>query len=96
MGFIRRTIIVLGEILALLLIVIFTLLGVVYGVGIAIQFAAINGADVSQIDNVRRVGIWLGGIAGFSVAIVMTGIFFALAEIARNTRDEVLIQTRAK
>ena len=90
MGFIRRTIIVLAEVLALILIVIFTLLGVAYGTGVAIQLNNFSGADFMQIDHARKVGMWLGGLAGFSTGIMLTAIFFALAEIARNTRDEVL------
>ena len=90
MGLIRRTIIVLAEVLALLLIVIFTLLGVAYGAGIATQLNNFSGADFMQIRHAQNVGMVLGGVVGFSVSIILTAIFFALAEIARNTRDEVL------
>ncbi len=90
MGFIRRTIIVLAEVLSLILIVIFTVLGVAYGTGIATQINNFSGADFMQIDHARKVGMWLGGFGGFAIGIMLTAIFFALAEIARNTRPQVV------
>jgi hypothetical protein len=85
MGAVRRAVIFVAQILALIFIVVATMAGALAGdgwlSGLAPMFSGIApfaaGAPVSIA----------GALAGFFVSTVLTALFFLLIEIAHNTRN---------
>jgi uncharacterized protein YacL len=82
MGGFRRFIIKTAEIMMLVFVI-----GLTLGLAIA---GAVGGQD--QGSAVAILGFIIGGIVGFILASVLAAFFFLLAEIAANTRQEVLQQ----
>lgn len=78
MGFIRRAIIFIAQLVALLFIVIATLGG--YGAGMQ------GPAYVGVRGDPAMFGM-VGAVSGFFFSLMVTAAFFALVEIAHNTRN---------
>jgi hypothetical protein len=81
---IARIIIWIAEKLALLFVLITTVLGAVLGatyLRIWVSFVSPRDADTYT-----WVGGFLGGMAALTMASLLTGLLFTLAEIERNTR----------
>jgi hypothetical protein len=79
MGFIRRAIMFIAQLVALLFIFIATAGG---------YAAGLQGAAYGVPVDPAMVGI-LGAASGFFFSLLMTAAFFALVEIAHNTRNKL-------
>ena len=79
MGFIRRAIMFIAQLVALLFIVVATFGG--YAAGM--QGPGIIG--IRGVGDPAMFGI-VGGVSGFFFSLLITAAFFALVEIAHNTR----------
>jgi hypothetical protein len=82
MGGFRRFIIKTAEVMMAVFVVLLT---IVFAVSSAIGLQ-------EQGSAYAILGFIVGGIIGFILASVLAAFFFLLAEIAANTRSEVLIQ----
>ncbi|NJO22665.1 MAG: hypothetical protein HC868_06620 [Sphingomonadales bacterium] len=76
MGFIRRAIIFIAQLVALVFIFIATVGG---------YAAGMQGAAYGVPVDPAMVGI-VGAVSGFFFSLMVTAAFFALVEIAHNTR----------
>src|SRR5262245_48672987 len=96
MRFIRRLVIATAEWVSLLSVVVITWGGAVFGNIVAQRPAAqwaltnVNLVDTTTLRTVHTSIGWLGylvgGFIGFVIAATLVGTFFALVEIAHNTR----------
>jgi TRAP-type C4-dicarboxylate transport system permease small subunit len=77
MGFIRRAIIFIAQLVALVFIFISTVGG---------YAAGMQGAAYGVPVDPAMVGI-VGAVSGFFFSLMVTAAFFALVEIAHNTRN---------
>ena len=78
---VRRVIILLAQILALVFIVVATLGGALLGDGVPV----LGNALVIQ-SNLGPISL-LGALAGFFVSTMLAAVFFVFVEIAYNTRN---------
>lgn len=86
MSLIRRAIIAIAELLALVFVVASTIAGYTFGTRLAPYIQ--SGPDVgAQLEALGRAAP-IGGITGLFISILITASFFALVEIAHNTRKE--------
>ena len=85
MSAIRRAVIFVAQILALIFIVVATIAGALAGDAWVANAAPMFGGIIGLVPS-GPVSI-AGAIAGFFVAVVLTALFFLLVEIAYNTRN---------
>ena len=85
MSTIRRAVILVAQILALIFIVVATMAGALAGDQWVANAAPMFGGIVALMPS-APVSI-AGAIAGFFISIVLTALFFLLIEIAHNTRN---------
>ena len=82
MTFIRRAVVFVAQILALVFIIISTMAGALAGEDwLASTFPAIGGKFTGT------PGMIAGALAGFFVSTMMAALFFLCVEITRNTRN---------
>jgi hypothetical protein len=86
MIFIRRLVIAVAEIVMLFFIVAVTGAGVIFGEYVNFQTGTFPIGDLQVTSDVAK---WMGGIAGFVVGAFISATYFALVEIANNTRMAV-------
>ena len=82
---IRRAVIFVAQILALIFIVVATMVGALAGDAWLAKAAPVFGGIIARMPSVPYSIV--GAIAGFFVAIVLAASFFVLIEIAYNTRN---------
>lgn len=85
MGAVRRAVIFMAQILALLFIVVATMAGALAGDAWVTGAVPMFGGLVALISG-GPISI-TGALAGFFVSTVLTALFFLLVEIAHNTRN---------
>jgi glycopeptide antibiotics resistance protein len=95
MGGFRRFVIAVGDIAALLGIIVVTLMGVVVGSATELlqtYFSSEWFHDNPQYTDIT--GALVGGMLGFLAASIIASVLFALSEIASNSRQTVLALER--
>ena len=85
MSTVRRAVIFVAQILALIFIVVATMAGALAGDAWVANAAPMFGGIVALMPS-APFSI-AGAIAGFFVSIVLAALFFLLVEIAHNTRN---------
>jgi hypothetical protein len=85
MSAIRRTVIFVAQILALLFVVVATAAGALAGDSWITNAAPMFGSIVALLPS-APISI-AGAVAAFFVSIVLAALFFLLIEIANNTRN---------
>ena len=85
MSIVRRAVIFVAQILALLFIVVATMAGALAGDSWVANAAPMFGGIVALMPS-ASISI-AGAIAGFFISILLTALFFVLVEIAHNTRN---------
>ena len=85
MSAVRRAVILVAQILALIFIVVATMAGALAGDGWVANAAPIFGGIIALMPS-APISI-AGAIAGFCISILLTALFFLLVEIAHNTRN---------
>src|SRR5262249_15485322 len=88
MGWFRRLIIACAEFIATLFVVASTAFGVLIGRVYLIAYGAAQGLEVRE-----TTAAILGGVLGFASAVLVSAVLFLLIEIARNTRQLLLLST---
>jgi len=84
---IRRAIIFVAQILALLFIVISTMAGALAGQDwLANTFPVLSILADTRLADIRGVSI-VGAVAGFFISTMLVALFFLLVEIAHNTKN---------
>jgi hypothetical protein len=84
---IRRAIIFVAQILALLFIVISTMAGALAGLDwLANTFPVLGILADTRLADMRGVSIF-GAVAGFFISTMLAALFFLLVEIAHNTKN---------
>jgi uncharacterized BrkB/YihY/UPF0761 family membrane protein len=92
MSLIRRAVISVAQFIAVFYVFLATIGCAISGKMLAENIARLNGSNTFAIWQAQNTGMWLGGIAGFLIAVMFTATFFVLVEIARNTRDRINIE----
>ena len=89
MSIVRRAVILVAQILALLFIVVATMAGALAGDAWVANAAPMFGGIVALMPSasISIAGAIAGAIAGFFISILLTALFFVLVEIAHNTRN---------
>lgn len=82
---VRRTVIFVAQILALIFIVVATMAGALAGDEWVSGAAPMFGGVVALMPS-APISV-AGAIAGFFISIILTALFFLLVEIAHNTRN---------
>ena len=85
MAAIRRTVIFVAQILALIFIVVATMAGALAGDAWLTSASPMFGSIIALIPS-APISI-AGAAAGFFISVVLTALFFLLVEIAHNTRN---------
>jgi hypothetical protein len=85
MATVRRAVIFVAQILALLFVVVATMAGALAGDGWITKAAPMFGSVLSLLPS-APISI-AGAVAAFFVSIVLAALFFLLIEIANNTRN---------
>ena len=86
MASVRRAVIFVAQILALIFIVVSTMAGALAGQDwLSNTFPSLGGA-VATLSAPRGISIF-GAVAGFFVSTILVALFFLLVEIANNTRN---------
>jgi len=86
MTFVRRAVIFVAQILALISIVIATVAGAFAGEGwLTSTFPTLAGS-IGTLTGVRGISI-VGALAGFFISTILVALFFLCVEIAYNTRN---------
>ena len=85
MGMVRRAVIFVAQILALIFIVVATVAGALAGDAWIANAAPMFGGIVALLPS-APISI-AGAIAGFFISVLLTAFFFLLIEIADNTRN---------
>ena len=88
MGWFRRLIIGCAEFIAILFVIGSTAFGVLIGRVYLIAYGAAQGLEVRETP-----AAILGGVLGFASAVLASAVLFLLIEIARNTRQLLLLST---
>ena len=83
MGGLRRIVIALADVLAIIFIVLFTIGGALSGITYG---AMAGGGGLATV-----LGIVLGAVIGFLSAAILAAFLFSLSEIAKNTRQMMLL-----
>ena len=86
MGSVRRAVIFVAQILALLFIVVSTMAGALAGQDWLANAVPALGGFMAALSSLGGVSI-LGAIAGFFVSTILVALFFLAVEIANNTRN---------
>lgn len=84
MGGFRRIVIALADILAIIFIVLFTIGGGLSGAASSAMYG--GGGAASMV-----FGFLLGAVSGFLVSAILAAFLFSLSEIAKNTRQVMLL-----
>ena len=86
MTFVRRAVIFVAQILALISIVVVTVAGALAGGDwLASTFPALAGS-IGTLAGVRGIST-VGALAGFFISTILVALFFLCVEIAYNTRN---------
>jgi hypothetical protein len=85
MAAVRRTVIFVAQILALIFIVVATMAGALAGDAWLTSAAPMFGRIIALIPS-TPISI-AGAVAGFFISVLLTALFFLLVEIAHNTRN---------
>ena len=85
MATVRRAVIFVAQILALLFVVVATMAGALAGDGWITSAAPMFGSVLALLPS-APISI-AGAVAAFFVSIVLAALFFLLIEIANNTRN---------
>ena len=88
MGWFRRLIIACAEFIATLFVIASTAFGVMFGRIYLIAYGAAQGLEVNE-----TTATILGGLIGFASAVLVSAVLFLLIEIARTTRQLLLLAT---
>lgn len=94
MGAIRWAIIAAGQVCALVLIVCITIAGAIVGYSISNGQAILKSVSIYHrlllYDTLplRDPGLWVGGLIGLLISLLIAAIFFSLVEIAKNTSEQ--------
>jgi len=83
---VRRAIIFVAQILALVFIVVATMAGALAGQDWFSHSFPILGDGVTALQGMQGISI-LGALAGFSISTILAAVFFLIVEIAHNTRN---------
>ena len=82
---VRRAVIFVAQILALISIVVATMAGALAGDWLAGAVPALAGA-IGALAGARGISI-VGALAGFFISTILVALFFLCVEIAINTRN---------
>ncbi|MBI3705481.1 MAG: hypothetical protein HY244_16910 [Rhizobiales bacterium] len=90
MSYFRRAIISIAEVIALISVIAFTIVGMQLGKAIAPSMAG-SFVLTSHMDlmSAEMTLSWIGGLIGFLISLMLTATFLVLVEIAKNTRNAI-------